>query len=140
MTTMADGHDRVYSDDELREMVKKMRSVSQMFYEGAFHVGVHPFIEFCGLMNKYIDICERSAAQGIDFTMTTVHGEGPGLVVEDHDVRYLAEKFACIFARTMFSNPHMWETFKRSIEREIGSGDVRYPVEKLEKRNAGTSR
>lgn len=85
-----------YSKDELDMMVVKMNLISDNFYPQATRVGNHAFIEFCGLMKKYADMCSRTAAAGHDFTQANVH-TGQALVAEDHDIRYLAEKFECIF-------------------------------------------
>jgi hypothetical protein len=109
----------LYSQDELRTMVAKMEDASSVFYRMAQTAGCHTFIEFCGLMNKYIDVCRRAAEAGIDFTQTSIHGEGEPLPVYNHDVDYLAEKFACIFGQTMASDPKIWARFQRAIEAEI---------------------
>lgn len=100
-------------------MVDKMQDTSSIFYSLARATGCHTFIEFCGLMNKYIDICRRAAQDGRDFTQASIHSSGEPLQVEGHDVDYLAEKFACIFGKTMFAKPEMWAAFQRAIEREI---------------------
>lgn len=100
-------------------MLSQMREASAVFYVLARKAGCHTFIEFCGLMNKYIDVCERAAAEGVDFTSTSVHSGQP-LPVARHDVQYLAEKFACIFGSTMASDPEIWACFQRAVEREIG--------------------
>lgn len=99
-------------------MVGKMREASNLFYRMAQCAGCHTFIEFCGLMNKYIDVCSRAAQEGVDFTLTSVHAGKP-LPVEGHDVAYLAEKFACIFAASMFRDPKMWKAFQQAVEREL---------------------
>lgn len=107
-----------YAPSELAAMIDRMRAVSAAFYRGAVQTNVHGFVEFCGLMNKYIDVCERARLDGIDFTAATVHGE-VDLPVERHDIAYLAEKFACIFAPMMFANPEMWGAFKAAVDREL---------------------
>lgn len=83
-----------YSIDELKAFIPKMHAVSSTFYAGAFSIGVHGFIEFCGLMNKYIDLCRLAASVGVDFTQANVHG-GEKIPIADHDIQYLAEKFEC---------------------------------------------
>lgn len=93
----------VYSKDELQLMVTQMRQVVSAYYNGAVYTNCHPFIEFCGMMSKYVDICQRMANEGEDFTVTSVHSINP-LRVEDHDIEYLAEKFACIFGNTLRAN------------------------------------
>jgi hypothetical protein len=123
MKSSTEPSDNVYNKDELKEMVAKMRLTSSIFYRYAAATGCHTFIEFCGLMNKYIDICDRAAEAGLDFTTSSIHGGGITLPVEEHDVAYLAEKFACIFAQTMFKKPEIWKTFKRAVEHEIGGDE-----------------
>lgn len=36
-----------------------MRAASDAFYLAAIRIGVHPFIEFTGLMNEWIKAAER---------------------------------------------------------------------------------
>lgn len=52
----------------------------------ARRIGNHPFIEFTGLMNEYIVMCENALAQGIDFTETSIHGDGKPLPMREHNV------------------------------------------------------
>lgn len=90
----------IYSPEERAEQIKKMRAVANRFYGLATHTGTHAFIEFCGFMMKFIDICERTSEAGIDFNESNTHTGGE-LVVEEHDIVYLAEKFSCIFGPTL---------------------------------------
>lgn len=83
---------------ELADVCKRMQTVSNAFYYSAINVGNHAFIEFCGLMNEYIKVCEHTLEAGEDFTATTAHGQGIALRMEDFHRRYLAEKLGCIFA------------------------------------------
>lgn len=53
---------------ELAEIIKQMRQLSNQFYVGAITIGNHPFIEFTGLMNEYIEACKEALKEGIDFT------------------------------------------------------------------------
>lgn len=85
-----------HSEAELREMIVKMRATSGTFYGGAVRTGNHAFIEFTGLMNEYIQLCERALAQGIDFTLLNTHS-GLSLPMPEHCKRYLSEKLECIF-------------------------------------------
>lgn len=82
---------------ELLEVIRQMQAVSRGFYAQAVRVGNHAFIEFTGLMNEYINICEGSLAKGIDFTECTIHGSGQSLHIESFQRKYLAEKLTCIF-------------------------------------------
>lgn len=90
----------MYTKKERDEQVKKMRKVTGQFYPAAANTGCHAFIEFCGFMQKFVDVCERSSDAGVDFNEANTH-TGEQLVVQDHDVIYLAEKFDCIFGPTL---------------------------------------
>lgn len=112
MTTK--NNDRIYSDEELREMITKMRLVATSFYPAAQHTNCHAFIEFTGLMNEFIDICERTRAAGIDFTLSNTHGEH-ALLVEDYNIGYLAEKLDCILGPTLRTHPEAAAIFMEKL-------------------------
>ena len=78
------------------EMIAAMRAVSNAFYAAAVRIGNHPFIEFTGLMNEYIDACRDASAQGIDFTQCNTH-TGQHLPLKSFQVDYINEKLECIF-------------------------------------------
>jgi hypothetical protein len=78
-------------------MIKRMQKVSDAFYREAQWTGHHGFLEFTGLMNEYIKLCQAALDQGIDFTATTIHGSGKALPMEDFHRRYLHEKLQCIY-------------------------------------------
>lgn len=107
----------IYTQEERDEQVAKMRSVAHAFYGPATRTGCHAFIEFCGFMQKFVDVCQNTSAAGVDFNESNTHTGGQ-LVVEDHDVAYLAEKFDCIFGptladpkkRAVFFQAMGWET------------------------------
>jgi hypothetical protein len=65
-----------FTKEEQQEMLRKMRVASSAFYNDATRIGCHPFIEFTGLMNEYIALCQLAMELGIDFTKTSVHGGG----------------------------------------------------------------
>jgi hypothetical protein len=90
----------MYDKKERDEQITAMTKVSGDFYYAAARTDVHAFIEFTGLMNKFIDVCRNSSAAGVDFNESNTH-TGDALVVEDHDLVYLAEKFDCIFGPTL---------------------------------------
>ena len=94
-----------------------MREHANAIYLLLVRSGVHAFIEFNGMHQKYVDLCERAARAGIDFTQANKHN-GVALPVHDHDVIYLAEKFACIFGPTFKANPELWDIFKQVVEAE----------------------
>lgn len=78
-------------------MIEKMHAATSAFYRDAVRIGNHPFIEFTGLMNEYIKLCEEALALGIDFTETSIHGGGAALPMKGHHRRYLEEKLDCIY-------------------------------------------
>jgi hypothetical protein len=106
--------DNTFSEEELLEMAQRMRLVAQYVYRPLVLTGCHPFIEFCGLMQKYVDVCERAAKQGIQFPFANEHS-GMVLRVEEHDLRYLAEKLRCIFGPIIDANPKAKKMFQELL-------------------------
>lgn len=92
--------DRNYTDEELDQILDKMQAVSSQFYRGATQTGCHAFIEFCGLMNEFINICRATKAAGQDFTMANTHS-GISLAAQPHHIDYLLEKLDCIYWPTV---------------------------------------
>jgi hypothetical protein len=80
--------------------IANMRATSNAFYAGAVRTGNHAFIEFCGLMNEYIDICETALAAGQDFTMASIHS-GSALPIQSFQASYLLEKLQCIYGASL---------------------------------------
>jgi hypothetical protein len=66
------------------------------FYHAAADTGVHPFVEFAGVMTAYEKTCRRTHEVGIDFTECNRH-TGVALPMEGYEVKYLTEKLDCIF-------------------------------------------
>ena len=99
-----------HTPEERAEMLQKMRALSGLFYSQAARIGVHAFIEFCGLMNECIQVCSRAHAQGIDFTTANTH-TGSALPVEDHNAKYLAEKLNCIYGPELLGNEGIRNVF-----------------------------
>lgn len=81
---------------DLEDVIRKMTAASNAFYRAASATGNHAFIEWTGLMNEYIQICERARQMGINFTRVSKHS-GKSLPIKDHELNYLAEKLECIF-------------------------------------------
>jgi len=82
------------------EALRKMRAASETFYRLAVQTQVHAFIEFTGLMNEYITLCEGAEAAGIDWLMANTHTNTP-LPIKEHHVGYLAEKLDCIYGPSL---------------------------------------
>lgn len=103
---------------ELGALVRDMRSVVATTYGAFFGANMggraHAFIEFNGLISKYVDICERCVEHGIDFRSANVHGGKP-LPVEVHDMAYLGEKLACIFGPAIASNPEAARVLHKAL-------------------------
>ncbi len=99
-----------YTLGEMREMIKKMRAVSSAFYGPATHTGCHAFIEFCGLQNEFIKICETALDQGIEFPFANTHSKTT-LPVREHHATYLGEKFDCIYGHTIGADPKLRAAF-----------------------------
>jgi hypothetical protein len=108
-------NDAQYSQEELNSIVVRMQRVANSVYLLLQSCNVHAFIEFNGLMQKYVDLCRRAAAEGVDFTMFNTH-TGTSFEVRDHDVEYMAEKFDCIFGPLFRKYPELWILFKEKLE------------------------
>lgn len=102
--------------EELTALVEKMRDANKRVYWHFFHQGFgtdcHAFLEFCGLMSKYEQLCGECARKGIDFRHLNTHS-GEAIPMAEHDVLYLAEKFDCIFGSFFKQRPEMARLFAR---------------------------
>lgn len=74
----------------------KMQAASDAFYKAAVLAGNHAFIEFTGLMNEFIKICQENHDRGIDFTDANTHCS-TRMKVAPYQMNYLREKLGCIF-------------------------------------------
>lgn len=90
----------VHSAEERAAMLTAMRQVSLAFYMKAANIGCHPFIEFCGLMNEYIKMCQQAHEKGIDFTNANAHS-GVALPMRSFEAAYIGEKLGCIFGPSL---------------------------------------
>lgn len=100
--------------EDCKIVIERMQAVSAQFYLSATHTGCHAFIEFCGLMNEYIKICQASLEKGIDFRMANTHNE-IALVMQTHHAKYLAEKLDCIYGPSLRANPKLMEAFQGHV-------------------------
>lgn len=102
--------------DELQEILNRMKEANDAIYWNLFRMGFgsdcHAFLEFCGMMNKFQELCATAAKAGIDFTMANIHSGQP-VPMETHDVDYLAEKFECIFGSFFRRNPRLARRFAK---------------------------
>jgi hypothetical protein len=88
--------------EEEKTAIAAMRVASSQFYAAAQATGVHAFIEFTGLMNEYIQICEKNPG----FMHANTHSEKP-LVLADFEAAYLAEKLDCIYGPSLRASPQL---------------------------------
>lgn len=93
---MKDRPEEHYTAEQREVLLDKMRRASNDFYRAATAIQCHPFIEFCGLMNEYIQMCQRAHQQGIDFTNLHQHS-GYALPMQSFNAVYLGEKLGCIY-------------------------------------------
>lgn len=91
-------------EKELRVCVKGMEAASALFYAAAIRTGNHAFIEWTGLINEYIKLCEAAAAQGIDFRFLNIHC-GKHLPMRPHNLHYIQEKLDCIYGLDVLASP-----------------------------------
>jgi hypothetical protein len=77
--------------------LKRMQQTADEFYRSAVSIGNHPFIEFAGLMNEYINACRNAHTKGIDFSECNRHSGRP-LPLHPVMADYVNEKLECIFS------------------------------------------
>jgi hypothetical protein len=110
--------DSEFPKEDLPLLAQRMEAVAEQVYWMFFHAEmgarVHAFIEFCGVLNKYVEICQRCAADGIDFTQFNTH-TGQAMPVEAHDMEYLGEKLQCIFGPIIDANPEAKAALKKAL-------------------------
>ena len=93
------------TEEERSMALSAMYAASNYFYRDAVKIGVHPFIEFAGLMNEYIKACESAHDKGIDFSACSKHS-GQNLPMADFMVDYVNEKLECIFTGRIAIGAH----------------------------------
>lgn len=84
---------------ELEASLIKMRIASSQFYALAVRCDLHQFVEFNGLLAKYIDLCEKTLAANKDFVQEPFRA----FEYAEHDINYINEKLGCIFEGLSFS-------------------------------------
>lgn len=82
--------------EQRKEILQRMRGASNTFYAMAAMAGCHAFIEFTGLMNEFIKLCETAEARGLPWIRANIHGD-VHLPFEAHHIEYLSEKLECIY-------------------------------------------
>jgi hypothetical protein len=84
-----------YSVEERELLLTAMRAAAGQFYADAVRIGYHQFVEFTGLLNEHIRICERAHQEGKDFSTCGA------LPVENHHLKYIGEKLNCIYGDSL---------------------------------------
>jgi hypothetical protein len=121
----------MYTESERAEQIRKMKICAERFYWMCTQTGVHAFIEFNGLIAKYIDLCERAHAAGLDYNVCNTHTGVAMPLVKAHDVYYMAEKLECIFGPTL-DDPQIRKAFLEALfpeERAEGREPMADPEE-----------
>jgi hypothetical protein len=95
-------------------MLVRMKRITDAFYGRATGVGVHAFIEFCGLMNEFVQVCQEAHARGVNFTQANTHS-GQELPFAPHHATYLAEKLNCIYGPSLLSNEANRQAFIQTL-------------------------
>jgi hypothetical protein len=90
-----------------------MRKASATFYGLAAMSGHHAFVEFCGLQQEYIKMCEAAESAGIDWLLASTH-TNMALPMELYNIAYLAEKLDCIYGPSL-RDPKKREQFVRAF-------------------------
>lgn len=114
---------QTYSREELRAMIDKMHAASNAFYGAAIEIGNHAFVEFTGLLNEYITLCEKALANGQDFAVANTHS-GESLPMQPHHVMYLGEKLNCIYGAAL-RDPKLGRVFVSTVlgDSQLDDGD-----------------
>lgn len=90
----------------------QMRAASNTFYRMAVISECHAFIEFTGLMNEYIKVCERMTLNGdISWMMANTHTNVP-LALFPFEASYLAEKLDCIYGPSLRASEELRAAFE----------------------------
>lgn len=80
------------------QSLELMKGASNTFYQLAALTQCHPFLEFTGIINEYIKICEENYKhRGIDFREENIHTGKNQMVIADYMIDYINEKLECIF-------------------------------------------
>jgi len=107
------------------EILEEMKIAASNYYREAIATNCHTFIEFTGLINEYIKICERNLKQrGVDFTKTSTHCPGEQkLQIKDWELQYINDKLRCIFPNLQLVEIEDGETniFQGSLKVERAS-------------------
>ena len=112
-----------FHDELLARPVRTLDALVQQFYWACFRANVgsdaHAFIEFNGVMSKYVQLLHGAAKQGVHARYVSEHS-GAALPCETHDMAYLGEKLRCIFAPFIDANPQARDVLRKAL---FGEGE-----------------
>lgn len=80
----------------LAQMERARERIYWFMFAESFGSTCHAFIEHCGLMGEFINVCRRNLEKGVDFVWANVHTGRP-LELQPFQVAYLREKLECIY-------------------------------------------
>lgn len=105
----------IETPEERAAILQRMRDASNRFYAAAAAAGCHAFIEFTGLMNEYVKLCQEAEAAGLEWVHANVHG-GNHLPFAPHHIAYLSEKLECIYGRGLTDGTEERKGFQAAID------------------------
>lgn len=81
-----------------QESLALMQKAAENFYSAAIRTNCHSFIEFTGLMNEYIKVCQEFQKDNpeADFRECNAH---TGKQLKSYHLDYVLEKLNCIYQR-----------------------------------------
>jgi len=100
--------------DDAKCTLAAMQKASNDFYRAAIATGCHAFIEFTGLMNEYIKVCQDMSSMDDHSWLTANTHTSTPLKMHSHQAAYLAEKLDCIYGPTLRAHPALAKAFKKS--------------------------
>lgn len=91
--------------EECARALEGMQQASNNFYLAAVRTNKHQFVEFNGLLVKYIEILRKQFMAGEDII------EEEKVPMDFGDALYIGEKLCCIFGETLMSDPKVRGAF-----------------------------
>jgi len=110
--------------EELEKSLGDAGNIKDIFYMRARATELHPFVEFAGMMSIWIDMVKTSADQMTDEQLPFDWGRIS--VAKDGQVKYLAEKFDCIFG-DLFRDENLRKIFLEEMgwEKQVPSPSIK---------------
>lgn len=106
------------TQEELDETVTLLDKLVTHFYWLCFRNEIghkcHPFLEFSGLMQQYVQICRQASRKGQDFTKSSIH-TNVAMPMNADEAEYLAEKLNCIFGPAIRQNPEVAQILRKRL-------------------------